>query len=783
MSTESELTDEQILEEANRLASPEEREAWLKAAVGIDDSLQERAEQLLAAGGSPGSAADRTAITPSLPAGLTPQRAEEAGQRLGHYTLLEQIGAGGFGTVWKARQEEPVRRTVALKIIKPGMDTVEVLGRFEQERQALAMMDHPGIAKVFDAGATAAGRPFFVMELIAGIPVTQFCDEHRLRTGERLQLILDVCSAVQHAHQKGIIHRDLKPSNILVTSPGERPEIRVIDFGIAKAIAPETSGGTIRTQLDQFIGTPAYMSPEQACLDGQDVDTRADIYALGVLLYQLLTGTTPLESRTSQKASLDEIRRIIRDEEPSPPSTAVGRLKGDLLTRVLKTRKTALRELSLLLRRDMDWIVMKALEKDRNRRYETANALAMDIRRYLNGEPVQARPPSFSYRAGKFIRRRKGPVLAAAAVLVTLVGGLAASTTMYVREKAALSSESAARRKAETEAKKNAQMATFLNEMLAGISPDEAKGADPTLMKKILAKAAARAGRDLQGQPEVETFLRNTIGSTYFTIGLFAEAKTQYEAGLKTARDALQETDRLTLRLRGNLANILHAEGNYKEAEAENRAILQIRLREYPPDDIEALATRDNLATEISKQGRYEDAAEEYLSLLPLQQNAIGKDHPDTLRTRMALANVMSRLASGDMAKLVEVEKNYREIIAIAEGNPLMGKHHTQTLEARYGLADVLYFLTKYGDAEQEHREVCELRKNVLSKTHKKVFQSRAGIARAIAGQEGRLDEAITELRTILQEQKAAPQYDKGDYLNNEAALKLFEDALRNEKH
>ena len=789
----------------NALGVPDgpERAAFLDRACGDDELLRQRIEVML----TDDTAAEaffeggETQVTPQQPMGAWRAAsrlcAEAEGDAIGHYHLQGILGEGGFGTVWKARQAQPVQRTVALKIIKPGMDTQEVLARFEQERQALAMMDHPGIARVFDAGATAAGRPYFVMELIIGDPVTKYCDSRQMDTSGRLRLMADVCSAVQHAHQKGIIHRDLKPSNVLVADFENGPAAKIIDFGIAKAVAPGGDGTHPHTRADQFIGTPAYMSPEQASLNGQDVDTRSDIYALGVLLYQLLTGTTPFEGKTSRGASLDEIRRIIRDEEPPPPSTAVGRLKADVLANVLKTRQTALRELSQLLRRDLDWIVMKALEKDRTRRYESASALAADIRRDLAGEPVAARPPTFSYRAGKFIRRRKGPVAAATAVLLALSGGLAASTTLFLREKNARSRESQERAKAQRESANNAQTAKFLSDLLAGASPDVAKGMMPTLLD-IVERAVQQLGTGMQDQPAIEATLRNTIGSTFFSLGRFAEAKAQFEAGLKLARVAAGEKDRLTLRLRGNLANILHAARDYQKAEAENRAILTIRESEFPPNDIETLATRDNLATEISKQGRLAEAATEYRALLSPQRTALGEDHADTLRTRMALANTESRRgymmlyelshphpdkpAVTDVERVkaeattlfVEQEKEFRDVVAHMEQVPALGPKHPQTLETRYALADVLAFQDKHSDAEKEHRAVAELRHDVLGAAHKKTFQSRAGAARAIAGQ-GRLGEALAGFRAIIADQNATPQRDEGDYQNNLDMVKRLE--------
>src|ERR1017187_771066 len=350
---------------------------------------------------------------------------DKPGDRIGRYKLLEEIGEGGCGVVYVAEQEQPVRRRVALKAIKLGMDTRQVIARFEAERQALALMDHSNIAKVLDAGATETGRPYFVMELVRGIKITDYCDKNNLSTEERLKLFIQVCSAIQHAHQKGIIHRDIKPSNILVTLHDGVPVPKVIDFGIAKATSDQRlTDKTVYTAFKQFIGTPAYMSPEQAEMSGLDVDTRSDIYALGVLLYELLTGKTPFDAQRLVAAGLDEIRRIIREEDPPRPSNRLSTLVAAEQTIVAKRRHVEPPKLLGLIRGDLDWIVMKCLEKDRTRRYETANGLAMDIQRHLNCQPVVARPPSRLYRFQKMARRHKLVFAAVGAVIAALLAGL-----------------------------------------------------------------------------------------------------------------------------------------------------------------------------------------------------------------------------------------------------------------------------------------------------------------------------------------------------------------------
>ncbi|PYK63460.1 MAG: hypothetical protein DME21_02865 [Verrucomicrobia bacterium] len=445
--------EETLFDAARKLTDPVQRKAFVDAACADNPELRRRLLILLsaepdadkffeesgAALNAPGDAAESPAEKAeqgdTVRVTLPPE--EQPGARIGHYKLREKLGEGGCGVVYVAEQEEPVRRRVALKVIKLGMDTRQVVARFEAERQALAIMDHPNIAKVLDAGTTENGRPYFVMELVRGIRITDYCDQNHLDTNQRLELFIQVCNAVQHAHQKGIIHRDLKPSNILVTLHDGVPVPKVIDFGIAKATQGRLTDGTVYTELHQFIGTPAYMSPEQAEMSGLDIDTRSDIYSLGVLLYELLTGDTPFDAKDLLKQGLDGIRRTIREIEPPRPSTRLATLTDAQRTTVAKARSTDSVKLRSQLRGDLDWVVMKCLEKNRSRRYETANGLAMDLKRFLHNEPVVARPPSATYRLEKLVRRNKLAFAAGAIVFLALIVGLGTTTWALFREQVA----------------------------------------------------------------------------------------------------------------------------------------------------------------------------------------------------------------------------------------------------------------------------------------------------------------------------------------------------------
>jgi serine/threonine protein kinase/tetratricopeptide (TPR) repeat protein len=608
------MTEASIFAEALGKASDQERAAYLAEACAGDEKLRRRVEALLRAHAEPDDILDRpeAAVATVDEAPIT----ERPGSRVGPYRLMEQIGEGGFGLVFVAEQTEPVRRKVALKVIKPGMDSRQVIARFEAERQALALMDHPNIAKVLEAGTTDSGRPYFVMELVRGIPITEYCDQNQLMPRERLELFVSVCQAIQHAHQKGIIHRDVKPSNVLVTSHDGKPVAKVIDFGVAKAIHQQLTNRTIYTQFAQMIGTPLYMSPEQAEMSGLDIDTRSDIYSLGVLLYELLTGTTPLERKRFAKAAYDEIRRLIREEEPPKPSHRLS--TSDTLPSVAACRKMDPTKLTRMMRGELDWIVMKALEKDRTRRYETASGLAKDVQRYPADELVEARPPSASYRLRKFARKNRAALAVATAMALLLVGGVAASWWQAQKAHSAAEAEKQAKETAqEREAETLAVLDFVENQVFARVRPEGLDGGlgPDVKLRQALEAALRHVDESFRDKPLVEARLRLTLGVSFLHLGELKIAAGQLEKArtIYTLHRGIDHPD--TLISMHRLGDCYRDSNRLQEAFTLFEEVVERRKAILGPDHLDTLLSMLGLAETYNSLGQPDRA-------LPLAQAA-----------------------------------------------------------------------------------------------------------------------------------------------------------------
>ena len=695
---------------------PTERAAFLERACAGKPELRQQVEALIDAHERASDFMEKspTEFHLTSTARIELPLAQKPGDTIGRYKLLQQIGEGGCGIVYMAEQEVPVRRRVALKVIKLGMDTKEVIARFEAERQALALMDHPNIAKVLDAGATDTGRPYFVMELVRGLKITQFCDENTVSTEERLKLFVQVCKAIQHAHQKGIIHRDIKPSNILVTINDGVPIPKVIDFGIAKATAGRLTDRTLFTAFEQFIGTPAYMSPEQAVMTSLDIDTRSDIYSLGVLLYELLTGKTPFDQKALLASGFDEIRRIIREEDPPRPSTRLSTLEAQEQSSVARHQQSELPRLLGSIRGDLDWIVMKCLEKDRSRRYDAANGLASDVERYISHEPVTARPPDSCYRLRKAIRRNKATFVATSLILMVLLIGVVASTwqafraTRAEREQARLRSDAEALRlKAELERKASDEVAGFLRDMLRSAGPSVARGRDAALLRELLDNTSQRIRSELSGQPEVSGDLWMTIGQTHSDIGDHDQAIAAFESAATNYYHALAIPHRKIAVALGSLG----VQQSFRERidEGKSNAWLGLEMARQLNDRTLVAASLLRYADAFSSWGEGSALAVPYIreAVAIYQKQATNNED---------LAYALTTLA-GSLEDRAEAEMVMRKAQALSK-KYVEGKVSTAEVANIFMLGQTLLHNNKPAEAEIELRKSLELWRKFYDQKH-----------------------------------------------------------------
>jgi len=652
---------------------------------------------------------------------------------IGPYRLLQLLGEGGMGEVWLAEQKKPIQRTVALKLIKAGMDTKTVVARFESERQALALMDHPNIARVFDAGSTAEGRPYFVMEYVPGLPINEYCDKHRLTMKERLELFAQVCDGVQHAHQKAVIHRDLKPTNVLVVEQDNKTVPKIIDFGLAKATARPLTDKTMFTELGLMLGTPEYMSPEQADQREQNIDTRTDVYSLGVILYELLVGVLPLEVKALRAAGLEAILRVIREQEPPKPSTRIRSL-GPASAESAEKRKEEPRSFARHLQGELDWITMKALEKDRTRRYGSAAELGADIGRHLRNEPVLAHPTSAGYRASKFVGRHRFGVVAAATAVVLLIGFAAA---MGVQARRIAAERDRANRQAEAEQR----VANFMKGMFKVSDPSEARGNSITA-REILDNASKEIETGLAKDPETQAQLMDVMGDVYKSLGLYPRAQPLLERALYVQSSIHGPRNPETLKAADDLAWLLLLEGHYPEADKLGRETLDIRRQVLGPEHPETLISMRHLAAALLQEGRFADAEKMQRELLDIQRRVLGPEHPGTLMTISHLAVTLQ-----NEGRYTEAEKFDREVLDVRRR--VLGLEHPDTLGAIVNLAATLQQEGRYAEAERLDHELLDTQRRVLGPEHPDTLATIGNLATTL-GNEGRYAEAEKLKRELL---------------------------------
>ena len=618
---------------------------------------------------------------------------EKPGARIGRYILLSMLGEGGMGTVYLAQQEEPVGRQVALKIIKLGMDSKRVIARFEAEQQALALMEHSHVARVYDAGLTANGRPYFVMEYVKGIPITEHCDKHNLTIEERLRLFLHVCEAVQHAHQKGIIHRDLKPSNILVSIEGSEAVPKVIDFGVARAVSQQLIETTFYTEQGQLVGTPEYMSPEQADLNNQEIDTRTDIYSLGVILYRLLAGIPPFDPQTLQAAGIEHMRKVICEEEPKTPSSRLSKTSVEELTEPARQRSTNIRALRRRLRGDLDWITLKAMEKDRARRYGSAGELAGDIQRHLNHEAVLAGPPSTIYRVRKFARRNRALVTGTAAVVAVLIAGVVVSTIFAVKGNY---------RRVEAQS-----VSDFLrNSVLELIDPYRVTNEELT-RRSLLDAISENLEQNFAGPPLAEAQIRQTLGFAYWSIGAYELSASHYDRAIAVCQVHLGPEHPTTLSWKENLGWVYLYQGRLHEAEQLFQKTLDGMRHVLGEEHMQTGHSMWSLGSLYYRQGRYQEAEQLLEKALEISIRQKGKEDGRTIETKSMLVWVY--IPQGRYKEAEQLASN-----ALAINRRLRGEKDFWTLTLKFQIMAIYWYLGRYEQAEQVGLEALEGMRNLF---------------------------------------------------------------------
>jgi non-specific serine/threonine protein kinase/serine/threonine-protein kinase len=699
--------------------APEERETFVSEACAADPSVRAEVESLLSAYESSLGLSGSELATQLVDAA-------QMSRSIGPYRLIRKLGEGGMGQVWLAEQTAPVKRRVALKLIKGGMYDSTALVRFQNERQSLALMDHPAIAKVFDAGATPDGQPYFVMEYVAGVPITDYCDEKKLKIRERIELFIQVCDGVQHAHQKTVIHRDLKPANILVVEIDGKPLPRIIDFGLAKGTVPEFAGAAQFTVIGSFLGTPGYVSPEQADPAIQDVDTRTDVYSLGSVLYVLLTGSLPFDGDRWKRRPIDEALRQLREEDPPRPSTKAGQ-QHDSRETVAEARGTEAKQLVSTLRGDLDWIAMKALERDRQRRYATPAEFAGDLRRYLRNEPVQARPASLLYRTRKYARRHRVAVAIASLLSVVLVSFVVLQSLQL--------------RRTTRERDRADRIAEFMTGIFKLSDPNERVGNEVTV-REVLDKASQDIDKGLAKDPLLQAQLMHVMGNAYLNLGLYSRAQSLYERGIQVSGSAEGQQSRDTLKIMHDLAWVLMQQGHLSEAETLERKVLKIQRHEFGADNPDTLGTLSELAFTLCEEGNCKEAVELNAEVLGKQQHILGPEAEGTLITMDNLAINLD--GAGRPADAVKLEQQALAIHFRVDGRDNLG-----TVNAMTNLAGFYRDLERYDESEKEFRDALEIETRIFGPEQPETAETKYDLA-ALLARKGRIEEALSLLNQAI---------------------------------